>query len=280
MLRIVTDGAANLKQGWAEEFDIQVIPVNILVGDKTYLQDVELSMDEFFLKVEESKRIPKTSQPSPYQFVEFYKKHAETGDTILSIHVTSKLSGTYASSVSAAKELEGVYNVIPFDSATGSVGIGYMCKVAREMDRAGKSVDEILKKLEDLRSRNVLVFSLDTLEYAKMSGRVGAMSATLASLLNIKPVGTLTDGVLEITEKIRTRKNALTRALDLVVERLGDKPVFMGVLHCRDPKVGEEVMAMAKERLNVKEEVMEELTISLAANFGPGTVVLVGYTLE
>lgn len=280
MLRIITDGAANLKQGWDEEFNIQTIPVNILVGDKTYLQDVELSMDEFFQKVEESKRIPKTSQPTPYQFVEFYKKIAQPGDTILSIHVTSKLSGTYASSVAAAKELEGVYNVIPFDSATGSVGIGYMCKVARELERAGKSIDEIMKKLEDLRSRNVLVFSLDSLEYAKMSGRVGAMSAALASLLNIKPIGTLTDGVLEITEKIRARKNALTRAVDMVEERLGDMPCFMGVLHCRDPKVGAEVLGMAKERLNVKEEMMDELSISLAANFGPGTVVLIGYALE
>lgn len=280
MIRIITDGAANLKQGWAEEYDIQTIPVNILVGDKTYLQDVELSMDEFFVKVEESKRIPKTSQPSPFQFVEFYKKHAQPGDTILSIHVTSKLSGTYASSVSAAKELEGQYNVIPFDSATGSVGIGYMCKIAREMERSGKSLDEIIAKLEDLRSKNVLIFSLNSLEYAKMSGRVGAMAATLVSLLNIKPLGTLKDGVLEITEKPRTRKNALNRAVDILEERLGDKPVFMGVLHCRDPKVGAEVMDMVKERLNVQEEVMEELTISLAANFGPGTVVMIGYVLE
>lgn len=280
MLRIITDGAANLKQGWGEEFDIQVIPVNILVGDKTYLQDVELSMDEFFQKVEESKKIPKTSQPTPYQFVEFYKKYAEPGDTILSIHVTSKLSGTYASAVAAAKELEGTYNVIPFDSATGSVGIGYMCKVAREMERAGASVEEILAKLEDLRAKNALVFSLNSLEYAKMSGRVGAMQATLASMLNIKPIGKLLDGVLEITEKVRTRKVALNRAVEVMREMVGDGPVFLGVLHCRDPKVAEDVMAMAKDVMNVTEEMTEELSISLAANFGPGTVVMIGYPLE
>lgn len=280
MLRIITDGAANLKQGWDEEFDIQVIPVNILVGTKTYLQDVELSMDEFFQKVEESKKIPKTSQPTPYQFVEFYKKHAEPGDTILSIHVTSKLSGTYASAVAAAKELEGTYNVIPFDSATGSVGIGYQCKIAREMDRAGKSIEEILEKLEQLRSQNALVFSLNSLEYAKMSGRVGAMQAALASMLNIKPIGTLQDGVLEITEKVRTRKVALGRAVDVLHELVGDKEIFLGILHCRDPKVAEDVMAMAKDVMNVKEDMTDELSISLAANFGPGTVVLIGYPLE
>lgn len=280
MLRIITDGAGNLKEGWAEEYDIQTIPVNIHVGDKTFLQDVELSMDDFFAKVEESKKIPKTSQPTPYQFVEFIKANAQPGDTLLSINVTSKLSGTHASAVAASRELEGEYKVIPFDSATGSVGMGYMCKIAREMDRAGKSLDEIVAKLTWLRDNGLLIFTLDNLEYARMSGRAGAVSAALATMLNIKPIGTLADGLLQITEKVRTRKAALNRVVELAKEKVGSKPIFLGVLHCRDPKVGIEVMEMGKKILNVKEEMMDELSISLAANFGPGTVVLIAYPLE
>ena len=153
MLRIVTDGAADMPPAWEKEFDIQVIPVNIQFGDKTYLQGVELDNEGFYRKVDETKTIPKTSQPSPHQFVEFYKKVAKPGDTILSIHITSKLSGTYASAVQAAEELKGTYNVMPFDSMVGSVAIGFMCREARKMERAGKSVEQIVKALEAVRGR-------------------------------------------------------------------------------------------------------------------------------
>jgi len=99
MLRIVTDGAADILPEWEKEYGIDMIPVNILFGEKSYLQGVELDNEGFYKLVDETKRIPKTSQPSPHQFVEFYRKIAQKGDTILSIHITAKLSGTYASLV-------------------------------------------------------------------------------------------------------------------------------------------------------------------------------------
>src|SRR3972149_5758859 len=148
MIRIVTDGAADMPPAWEKDFDIQVIPINIQFGDKTYLQYVDLDTAGFYRKVDETRTIPKPSQPSPHQFVEFYKKVAQPGDTILSIHITSKLSGTYASAVQAAEEVKGTYDVIPFDSMVGSVGIGFMCREARKMERLGKSAPEIIQALE------------------------------------------------------------------------------------------------------------------------------------
>jgi len=216
MLRIVTDGAADMPRAWQEEYDIQVVPVNIHFGDKTFLSDIDLNNEGFYKLVDESKKIPKTSQPSPHQFAEAYKKLAEIGDTILSIHVTSKLSGTYASAVAAGKELAGKYHVIPFDSMTGSAGIGILCREARLLERAGKSIEEIIKHLEELRSRCGVILALDTLEYARMSGRVGTLQAALASVLNVKPIAVLKDGVLNMAEKVRTRKASLDRILDLV----------------------------------------------------------------
>ena len=120
-----------------------------------------------------TKKIPKTSQPSPHQFSEFYKNIAQPGETILSIHVTGKLSGTYASALAAGRELAGTYNVLPFDSATGSMAIGFMCRSARLMERAGKSLEQIIQHLEEMRVSGRLVLALDTLKYAQMSGRVG-----------------------------------------------------------------------------------------------------------
>ena len=104
MLRIVTDGVADLPAGWGEVFDIQIVPINIHFGEETFLQYIEMDLEAFYNKVDTSSVFPKTSQPSPHQFAEFYKTNAEEGDTILSIHVTSKLSGTYASAVIAAED--------------------------------------------------------------------------------------------------------------------------------------------------------------------------------
>jgi len=145
MLRILTDGAADLPSGWDREYDIDVIPINIHFGEKTYLQFVDLDFEGFYKLVGETKDFPKTSQPSPHQFVEYYKKIAQPGDSILSMHVTSNLSGTYASAVAAAKEVNDMFKVVTVDSAGGSMGLGFMCRAARQMERAGKSVEAVVQ---------------------------------------------------------------------------------------------------------------------------------------
>ena len=277
MLRIVTDGAADLLPEWGKEYGIDMIPVNILFGEKSYLQGEELDNEGFYKLVDETKRIPKTSQPSPHQFVEFYRKIAEKGDTILSIHITAKLSGTYASAVAAAEELKDEFKVIPIDSACGSLGIGLMCREARKMEKAGKSIDEIVKFIEEVKYNVRVILTLDTLEYAKMSGRVKTLQAALASVLNVKPIAVLRDGDLNMTEKVRTRKASLARVIEMAKEEYGDKPVYLAVVHARDPKSGEGLLEQAKEEFNHQETMISELSISIAANLGPGTVGLILY---
>ena len=280
MLRIVTDGAADLAPGWDKEYNINIIPINVHFGEKTFLQYEELDNEGFYKLVDETKKIPKTSQPSPHQFVEFYKKIAKTGDTILSIHVTSKLSGTYASAVAAVQEVKELFRVIPFDSAGGSMGIGFMCRAARLMEKAGKSVEDIVQYLEDVRDKVSIILTLNTLEYARMSGRVGTLSAALASILNVKPIAVLHSGLIDMVDRVRTRKAALERVLEMGMEAFGDRPVLVGVLQARDPEAGESLLEEAKKRFNFKEAFISELSISLAANLGPGTVGLVLYPAD
>jgi DegV family protein with EDD domain len=275
MLRIVTDGAGDIIPSWGKEYGIDVIPVNILFGEKSYLQGVELDNEGFYKLVEESRKIPKTSQPSPHQFVEFYRKIAQKGDTILSIHITAKLSGTYASAVAAAEEVKDDFKVVVVDSALGSLGIGILCREARKMERAGKSVDEIVKYLEDVKKRSRVILTLDTLEYAKMSGRVKTLQAALASVLNVKPIAVLRDGDLKMEERVRTRKAALDRVVEIGKNEYGQKPVYLAVVHARDPKSGEALLEEAKKHFNYKEAILGELGISIAANLGPGTVGII-----
>jgi DegV family protein with EDD domain len=281
MLRIITDGAADMPPEWEKEFDVQIIPINIRFGEKTFLQNVDLDNAGFYQMVDETKTIPKTSQPSPHQFAEFYKKIAKKGETILSIHVTSKLSGTYASAVQAAEDVKESFTVYPVDSMVGSVAIGIMCREARKMDRAGMSPEEIVKKLEGIRERVRAIFTLDTLEYARLSGRVGTLQAALASVMNVKPIAILKDGVLNMAERVRTRKASVARVIAIGEEEFGKMPVYLGILQANDKPSGEALMAEARKHFNVVgEPVMTDLSISVAANLGPGTVGLVLYPVE
>jgi DegV family protein with EDD domain len=277
MLHIVTDGAADLPPTWEKEYDLQVIPMNIQFGNKTYLQFVDLGFDSFYKMVEDTKTIPKTSQPSPHQFSEFYKKVAKPGDTILSLHVTSKLSGTYASAVMAAEELKDMFNIIPFDSTGGSMGLGFMCQAARQMERAGKKVEEIVAHLESVRDKVLIILTLDKLDYARMSGRVGTLSAAMASILNVKPIAVLKDGVINMTDKVRTRKAALERVLEIGKQAYGNQPVQLAVVHARDLVSGQALLEQAKKVFNVKATELTDLSVALAVNFGPGTIGLVLY---
>ncbi|MGA2489536.1 MAG: DegV family protein [Anaerolineales bacterium] len=277
MLRIVTDGAADMPVGWETEYDIQVIPINILFGEKTYLQGVDFSNEDFYQMVEESRKIPKTSQPSPFQFKEFYKRVAKPSDTILSLHVTSKLSGTFESAVTAARELAGSYNIIPFDSGAGSAALGMMCREARLMERAGVAVQQIVERMYRIRRNVRIVLTMDKLDYARMSGRVGTLQAALASALNVKPIVVLREGLLDMKERVRTRGKALDRVLEILHDHFEEEPVNAAAVHARDPESAQTLLERARKVFNIRELIITELSVAVAANLGPGTVGLVVY---
>jgi DegV family protein with EDD domain len=277
MLRIVTDSTADMPPGWEHEYDIQIVPLNIHWGEKTYLQGVDLSNEEFYRLVDQSGKIPKTSQPTPYQFKEFYQRIAERGDTILSIHVTSKLSGTYDSAVGAGRELMEGYRILPFDSGCGSAGLGMMCREARLMERAGATVERILERWDQIRQNLQIVLTLDKLDYARKSGRVGTLQAALASALNVKPIVELQQGILEMTERVRTRTKALDRVLDLVHNRFLNTPLELAVVHARDPQAAQVLERQARKLFHIHNLITTDLSISVAANLGPGTVGLIAY---
>ncbi len=277
MLKIAMDTAGDLCSGWQKKYKIELIPINIIHNGVSYQQGIDIHYDDFYDLVEKDNVIPSTSQPTPYQFVEFYKKIAKPGESVLSIHVTDKLSGTMNSARQAADELKGTYNIIPFDSASGTICMGMMCKEARKMDLAGKSVDEILKKLESIRKKMELIFTVDTMKFAKLSGRIKSLQATLASILDIKPIIELQDGAIEIKDKVRSRKASLEKMITRLKQKVGDQPVQIAVIHAHDPATGQMVMEEVKKTFQCVEVAFAEISISLAVHFGPGTIGLAAY---
>lgn len=279
-LRVVMDGAGDVPDGWLEEFDIKVIPININYGNKTYLQGVELSDAEFYRIAESSPVIPKTSQPTPQQFIDFYRKIADLGDTILSLHVTSRLSGTFESAVIAARELGEQYHIIPFDSATGSAALGYMCKEVRLLERTGASLQTILDRLEFIKQNIILALTLDTLEYAHKSGRIKAFQAAIASVLQVKPIVVLRDGALEMADRVRTRHRSLEQVAETVRSQVGDRLVNVAIVHARAPEAAELLKQHIQATFHCAEMIITELSIGVAANLGPGTVGIVAYPVK
>jgi DegV family protein with EDD domain len=277
MLRIVMDGAGDIPEDWISKYDIQVIPINIHFNNKMYRQGVDLSNDDFYHLVEKTGVIPKTSQPTPQQFVEFYNRIAQASDIVLSLHVTSKLSGTYNSAVLAAQELKYKLNIIPIDSGSGSAAIGFMCKEIRQLENSGATVQTILTRLKVIRERVNIVLTLDTLEYARLSGRVKAIQAALATIVKIKPVIILKDGALDMREKVRTRQRALDRVIEIIHERVNDQLVNVAVVHSQSVETARDLMNKVRETFHVNELILSDLSIGIAANLGPGTIGIVAY---
>jgi DegV family protein with EDD domain len=277
MLRIVADGTVDVPKEWLDEYDIHVLPFPIQFGSRTYLQGVDLSDEEFFRLVRANGVVPKTSLPSLGQFLQFYPKVAQRGDTILSLHVSSKMSGTFNTAVTAARELADRYKIIPYDSLCGSAGIGFMCREARLLERAGASLQEILNRLDFIRKNITIILTLDNLEFARMSGRISYMKATLVSLLSVKPIVVLREGLLDVGDRARTRKRSIERVLELARQRMGDQLVNVAVVHCSDLQAARAMVEQVKTLLHTKEVILTDLSIAVAANLGPGTVGVVVY---
>ena len=281
MLRIVMDSAGDLPKEWIEKYEIDIIPINVHMGEEVFLENVDISIDQFYKWVNETGEVPKTSQPTPQQYIQFYRGIAEPGDVILSIHLTSKLSGTYESAVLATRELEGEsYEIYPFDTLAGTAIQGFMCREARLMDRKGMKIDQILKRLELIRKGTEVIFTVDNLEFAQKSGRVNMLETILASMLKIKPIITLKEGTLAVADKVRTRKASLEFILKEMAERMGGKTINAAIIHAHDLKTALEISEHVDELLNIKDIFIEELSIAIATHLGPGTVGIVAYPVE
>ena len=280
MLKIVTDGAVDMPQGWEKEYDIHVLPLWVRFGERVYTQGIDIGPENFYDLVRENRVLPKTSLPSPQQVIDFYRKIATRGDNILSVHLASKLSGTFSVIQIAARELAGEINIIPFDSGAGSAAMGWMCREARLLERSGAAMVEIVQRLEKFRQQLTLILTVDNLEFAQLSGRVNSLQSTISSLMRIKPVIMLRDGLLYAGEKVRTRQKALDRLLEYVRERVGQQKILLAVVHAADPETAQLLVEKSKTLFNIKELIVTELSIPVAAHLGPGTVGIVAIPVE
>lgn len=275
MLRIIVDGSADMPEGWAEEYQFDILPIPIYVGEKTYYQGLDLTPEKFYQLIEDGNTKTGTAAPSPSTIKAFIEGVSKAGDTVLSINVSGKLSATVSMIQQAAAELKDRLTVSVFDSGAGSAVLAFMAREARVLEKAGESIDVIIDRLKAIRERFMVVMTLDNLEYARRSGRVGAIQAALTSLLNIKPIIAVQEGAMNMTELVRTRKKSLEKLVAKVKEKFGDEEIKVAVVHSQDQETAMLLQEMIRKALNTVEIVTTDLSISVAANLGPKTVGIV-----
>jgi len=275
MLKIIVDGSADMPEGWAERYQFDILPIPIQIGGRTYYQGEDITPEEFYELVSDSDMHPQTAAPSPYKIVSFIESFCKMGDQVLSINVSANMSSTVTMVKHAANELKDKIDVYPFDSKAGSAVLAFMAREARFRDKAGETIEEIQAHLDAMKEKVMVVLTLDNLEYAYRSGRVGALQALLSSLLKIKPVISLQDGLLNVSDKVRTRKKSLEVLVNKIKERFGSQPVRIAIVHSQDLETANILDDMTKNMLNVIETIFTELSISVAANLGPKTVGIV-----
>jgi len=277
MIKIVTDSTADVPKELLERYDIQVVPINIQFGTETYQEGIDIDRPTFFRKLDEYPTIPTSSQPSPGQLVEVYRPLVEDGHSIISIHVTSKHSGTYQSAL-LAKSMMPEAEIEAFDSLSISIGTGYHVLTAARAAEEGKSMGEIIQTLEGIRSRTNLYITPSTLKYLQKSGRVGKLAGALGALLSLKPVIKVEDGVLEAFQNVRTRSKAIDRIVELTAEEVGmTEPVKLGIPHAQVPDEAEELRERLESTFNCDEMIVVDLACSLTVHGGPGIIGLVSY---
>lgn len=280
MLRIVMDGAGDVPAGWEDLYGINILPLNVQFGEQTFTQGKGFTIDDFYRMVREKRIIPKTSLPSIGQIKDFYRSIAQQGDTILSIHISSKLSGTYNTVKAAASELADEYNIIVFDSLAGSAAQAFMAREARIMAQAGAGMDEIVRRLEIIRQRITIIFTLDSLEFAVLSGRISTLRSLLAAALQLKPVILLRDGLLDVVDKVRTRTRALDHILEMAQQRLGGCQINLAVVHAADSQTARKILERVRGMFPVQECFVADLSVPVASHLGPGAIGIVAYPVE
>lgn len=239
---IVTDSTSDLGPKWLEEHDVVMVPLKVYFGEKTYLDWLDLTPDAFYKELASSSVLPKTSQPSPAEFAEVYRDLADAGcSEIVSIHLTSALSGTMESALMAAKM--ATVPVRTVDTLTVSMGLGLAVIAAVEARDAGGDAAAIEAAARHVADTGRIFFALDTLDYLVKGGRAGKAQGLAATVLNIKPVLTFNrEGTIEPYKKVKGTKKALAEIAAASAE-VGPGHLRVGILHAEAPELAAELEA-------------------------------------
>ena len=270
---IVTDSTSDLPSQIVSDRQIYITPLHILWGQDHYVDGVDMSPEAFHERLASDSKLPTSSQPTPNEFVAMYKRAIEeTGaEGILALTLSADLSGTYASAVSAASDVDFPVRVV--DTRTASVATGLIVMRTADARDKGMSLDDAAELAQSYAASSELFFMVDTLEYLHRGGRIGGARRLLGTALNIKPILYVNDGRVEPSESIRTRKRAVNRLVEMVEEKVDpSRPLYIAVLHSNAEADAEALEATIRQRWQPKQIIKNTVSAVISVHTGPGAL--------
>jgi len=273
---IVTDSTAYLPTELVEQLNITIVPLILILGEKSFEDGVDILPDDFYRLMENSKLVPTTSQATMLSMKNAFEGLLEQGFAVLGLFLSSRLSGTVESALQARAMIQkGQEKISIMDSLATTMALGWPVLTAARAANAGENLVECQKLAEKARDQTGVMFVVETLEYLHRGGRIGGAQAMLGTILHVKPLLELQDGRIESVEKIRTKKQALSRMLDLIEEKIGGrKPVRLATVHANAEAEALSLLETARQRFNPIESLYSPLSPVIGAHAGPGTVAL------
>ena len=277
-IKIICDSLSDIPKDLLEKYDIEVVPLTVIVDGKEYKDGIDITKEEFYKILRDEKVYPKTSQATYAQFTEVFEKYIKQGKEIIYISGSSSATGTYQSANMAKNDLD-TDNIYTYDSQTFSFGIGYLVVKAAELAKEGKSPNDIIEILNDIREKSYLLFSVDTLDYLKNGGRISSTKATIGSILNIKPILDVKDGLVSSVAQVRGKKNVISKMIELVKENCGEdlsnQIIYIG--YSDDFKEKEKLTDAIKEEFNPIDIQYFMVGTCIGAHSGPGVTGLLAF---
>ncbi len=277
-IAIITDSTSDIPKDLAEKLNIKVVPLSVIFEQESFLDDgKEITLKEFYKKIRTSKKLPTTTQPTPKDFIETYTDILRNYDSILSIHISKKMSGTINSAEMAKKEMPG-RDIKIIDSEYVHLPLGFLVLKAAQLSQEGRSKQEILKEVYDLKSKIKVLIVPSTLEYLKKGGRIGKAKGLIASILEIKPILTLHDGEVsqfKTTRRWNQAKSELINSIKTMVKNPQNLTVSVGDSDAKED--AEEMYGRIKETFNPKKILRVDIGTVVGTHLGPGGLGITFY---
>jgi DegV family protein with EDD domain len=271
VVTVVTDSTAYLPEGVAERYGITIVPLHVRLGEREFSEGVDLSTAEFADWIKRPGRRALTSQPSAPAIEAAY---ADAGEAVVSVHLSSVLSGTCGAARLAAERADKPVRVV--DSRNVAMGLGFAVIAAAAAAAGGAGLAETAEAAERAAGRSRTTFYVDSLEHLRRGGRIGAARSLLGAVLSVKPLLHIVDGEIAVLERIRTASKALARLEDVAALTAGHAEIDLAVQHLGAPERAAEVAAALRERIpNIRALHLSELGPVVGAHVGTGTVGVV-----
>jgi DegV family protein with EDD domain len=275
-IAFVTDSTAYLPQAMREQYPIEVVPQVVVWSNESYRDGVDIQAGEFFERLKVDPVHPTTSVASLGDIQAIYAKAAARADAVIGIHLSAKLSNTFSVAEEAVKSISGK-EVHVINSQTTSMAMGFLVLAAARAAAAGRPASEVAKLVRDSIPRTGLLLTLETLKYLQRGGRIGAAQAFMGGVLDLKPILEVRDGVIHPLERVRSKRKAVARLLDVMAERLvGKTGIRLAVIHAAASAEAAEVLESARTRFGsaLVESLLTDVSPTVAVHTGPGTIGL------